>query len=343
MDLPVEQRELSRSKRINLGTRFNALMVGDSISTFGTQLSAFAIPTYAIKALHATPREIGILNTLQWVPPLFFIAFAGLLADLFDRGRQAVLADIGCAIAGLVFYCAIIFGFANIFLLDAVVFLVGSGGAFYGIAASAMIPQLVEQQNLVHANSRFTAARAVSSICGQGLAAILAQLRLLPVAILTDAVSYLVRGAFNLRWLASGPKNIRENKNDERHNIVEPATGIISFLKEKPAIVHLALAAGTFNLGASIIASMYFPFVYQVLELSPLFIGISMGFGSFSSFLTAMYLPKFLHAKAFDKVVVWALFAASVGAWCVPLAHIINAHLLIVFYRLFFSAASTSF
>src|SRR5437763_3676324 len=74
---------------LGLGRDFDRLWLGESVSAVGTQLTALALPTFAIVDLHASPFEVGVLTACAFAGyPL-----AGILgAPLVDRvARRTVL------------------------------------------------------------------------------------------------------------------------------------------------------------------------------------------------------------------------------------------------------------
>src|SRR4029453_13992406 len=75
---------------------------GQTISVFGDQISALAIPLTAILVLHASALEVGILTALAWLPHLLFSLPAGVWIDRRAHKREnMILADVlrGLALA----------------------------------------------------------------------------------------------------------------------------------------------------------------------------------------------------------------------------------------------------
>jgi hypothetical protein len=51
---------------------FRRFWAASTISVFGDQVSALAIPLIAVIALHASPAQLGVLTSLVWLPHLLF-------------------------------------------------------------------------------------------------------------------------------------------------------------------------------------------------------------------------------------------------------------------------------
>ena len=69
--------------------------------------------------------------------------------------------------------------------------LTGTATAIFVIAESAYLPRLIETRHLVEGNAKLQATEAVAEIAGPGVAGILVQAATAPVAIVTDALSFL--------------------------------------------------------------------------------------------------------------------------------------------------------
>jgi hypothetical protein len=70
-------RLTSRVPALLRETAFRRYWGAQSISLFGDQISAIALPLAAVLALHASPAEMGFLSALIWLPSLLFALHAG--------------------------------------------------------------------------------------------------------------------------------------------------------------------------------------------------------------------------------------------------------------------------
>ena len=61
-------RRTSRIPPLLRETAFRRYWGAQSISLFGDQISAIALPLAAVLALHASPAEMGYLSALIWLP-----------------------------------------------------------------------------------------------------------------------------------------------------------------------------------------------------------------------------------------------------------------------------------
>src|ERR1043166_67708 len=69
-----------------------------SVSVFGDQISALAIPLAAVVTLQASATQMGVLTALFWLPHLLFALPVGVWVDSRPvKSRVMVAADIGRA------------------------------------------------------------------------------------------------------------------------------------------------------------------------------------------------------------------------------------------------------
>src|SRR5215204_7759456 len=73
---------------------FLRLWVGDSISQIGTQVSLIALPLLVIKVLDATPFEVGLLTTFEFLAFLVVGLPAGAWVDRMRRRNVLWTADL---------------------------------------------------------------------------------------------------------------------------------------------------------------------------------------------------------------------------------------------------------
>ena len=146
---------------------FVRFWIGQTISVFGDQISALAIPLTAILALDASALEVGILASLAWLPHLLFSLPAGVWIDRrAARRRNMIVADILRAAALATIPLAWWLGALTIWQLLAVAFAVGALTVFFDLSSASFFVALVHRSQYVDANSKFSTTRSLSYIAG---------------------------------------------------------------------------------------------------------------------------------------------------------------------------------
>ena len=82
---------------------FRRLFVGQTISTFGSEIAAVAAPFQLYELTHST-LQVGLLSVCELVPLLTLTIVGGAIADAIDRRRlllwtEALLAVVSAGLA----------------------------------------------------------------------------------------------------------------------------------------------------------------------------------------------------------------------------------------------------
>src|SRR5262249_40216724 len=105
---------------------FLKLWTAQSISVFGSQISALAIPLVAALVLHVAAFQFALLGTIEFLPFILFTLPAGAWIDRVRRRPILIVGDLGRAIALATIPLAYALGALTIQLLYVVGFVTGT-------------------------------------------------------------------------------------------------------------------------------------------------------------------------------------------------------------------------
>src|SRR5918997_4680128 len=77
---------------------FMKLWTAQTISQFGDEITQLALPLVAILTLEASPFQIGLLGTFQFLPFILLTIPAGVWVDRMRRKPILIAADVGRAV-----------------------------------------------------------------------------------------------------------------------------------------------------------------------------------------------------------------------------------------------------
>src|SRR6266511_6486451 len=144
---------------------YRRFWAGRTISIFGDQVSALAIPLTAILVLHASAFEVGLLTSMAWLPHLLFSLPAGVWIDSRPHRRQLMIAaDLLRAAALGTLPLAWWLGGLSVWHLLAVTFAVGALTVCFDLANASFVLALVPRAQYVEAQGRLMTSRSVSYI-----------------------------------------------------------------------------------------------------------------------------------------------------------------------------------
>jgi len=170
-----------------------------TITHFGGQVTFLALPLTAAIMLNASPFEVGVLTALEALPYPLFGLFAGVLVDRARKLPVIIWADIGRGLALLAVPVCAWLGVLSMPVLYVVGFLVGLGSVVGWPAYQVFMTERVGRDHLVEANAKIGVSDSASQLVGPGLAGALIQWLTAPIAILLDALSFMVSA-----WMLRG-------------------------------------------------------------------------------------------------------------------------------------------
>src|SRR4051794_19038773 len=145
---------------------FRQLFLADSLSQFGTQLSMLALPVLAVRVLDATPFQMGLLGTCEFLAFLVIGLPAGAWVDRWRKQRVLVFNDLvrGLALATLPLAWALdALTFGQMLLVALVV---GCCTVFFDVAYQSYLPDIVEPDDIGEGNAKLQAVQSVAMIGG---------------------------------------------------------------------------------------------------------------------------------------------------------------------------------
>ena len=264
---------------------FLKLWGGQSVSELGGSITQIALPTVAIFQLHAGPFELGLLAAFQRLPFPLLALPVGVLIDQLPRRRVMILADVGRMMALASIPIAATTGSLTLVQLYIVALVTGLLTIFFDLAYLAYVPALVGRENLGDANAKLQLSSSVADVAGPGLGGLLIQAAGAGQAIALNAASYLV-SFISLAWIRG------EDMSPVRSG---PEVSPFADLKEGLAHVfrHPLLRSLILTLGAGIVFGHMeepnlYPFLYNMLHLSPGTVGLVISVGGLGSIAGAI-------------------------------------------------------
>jgi MFS family permease len=264
---------------------FMKLWIGQTVSEFGDQVTALALPLVAILTLHATAVQMGILVAVERAPFLALSLFAGVWIDRYSPRPTLILADFGRALfLGSVPFAAWL-GLLRIEYLYAVALLVGTLTVFFDIAYYSFLPAIVEREQLVEGNARLSVTDSIASVAGPGVAGFLVQLLSATTAVLVDAVSFLV-SVTSLLLIRVPRVAVKEER--ERQGMWREIADGLNVVLQSPLLRPLTACGATHNFTANMLYALFVLYLSRQLHLSPATIGLVFAAGSVGSLLGSL-------------------------------------------------------
>ncbi|HYM53584.1 MAG TPA: MFS transporter [Candidatus Dormibacteraeota bacterium] len=266
---------------------FRRFWIGQTISVFGDQITLLAIPLMAVLLLGAQATEMGTLTAAGLLPHLLFSLPAGVWLDrVRNRRRLMIAADIGRAILIASVPSAYVLGGLTMAQLYVVGFLSGSLAVIFDLSWSTQLVAVTRRDDYVEANALFSGSRSLAYVGGPPIAGLLVQVLSAPLALASDAISFLASAAFLAKIRAAEPPlgAITES-------IRTRLSAGLSFTFRDPIMRPTLLAVAWINLFNFAFAALFILYVTTHLGVSPGLLGAALGAGAVGGLIGALTAP----------------------------------------------------
>ena len=295
---------------------FMRLWGAQTISQFGSQVTFLALPLAAILVLDASTFEVALLSALEWTPWLLFSLPIGAWIDRVRRRPVLIAADVGRALVLVSIPLAYAFDALTIWQLYVVGFLVGVLTVFFDVAYQSYLPSLVRREELPEGNSKLEISRSGAQLAGPAIAGALLEIVTAPVAILVDAVSFVLSGA----WLTRIEAEETVELLDEQRSIVGDIRDGLRFVVQDPYLRPSMIYVAVFNFFAQILGAIFLVYAVRDLELSAGTIGLVFGLGNIGFLAGAVLAPRISGRLGIGPTLIGSAALGGFTLFLVPLA-----------------------
>jgi MFS family permease len=280
------------------------LWTGETISQIGTQITFLALPLTAILILKATPFQVGLLGTLEFLPFILVGLPAGVWVDRLRRRRILIAGDLGRVIALGSIPIAYELGMLHIAQLYLVAFVTGIFTVFFDVAYQSYLPSLVDRDQIVEGNAKLEISRSGAQLAGPGLAGALIQALTAPVAILADAISYLGSAVFVFLIRKKEAPVERHGPDGAKPRMRSEIWEGLRYVLGNKLLRPIAACTATSNLFSQVAGAVVLIFAVRRLGMSPGTIGLAFALGNIGFLLAAFIAPRVAQRLGIGRTIV---------------------------------------
>lgn len=253
---------------------FRLLWLGWTVSQVGSEVTVVALPLVAVLTLEASTFEVGVLTAAGSAAWLLIGLPAGVWVDRLRRQRVLVTADMGRALLVGSVPVAAVTGWLTVGQLYAVALMAGVLTVLFDVAEPAYLPALVPREDFVRANGLLRASASAAMVGGPGVGGLLVRIFGASLALVADAISYLLSAALLARIRAREipPGQPERNLRRELVQGLRRAYGT-------PLLRALVVAAALANLLFAANQALIIVFLVREVGLSAGLIGVLLAAG----------------------------------------------------------------
>ncbi len=302
---------------MTLPRTFNRLAWSNLAAQSAEQIALAAAPIVAVLLLGAGEGQTGALQTALTLPFVLFAIPAGLLADRLSRRWLMAGAEALRAVALLGILAAIWFGLINMPLLALLGFVAVCGTVVYSVAAPALVPSLVQPQQLPAANARIELARTIAFAAGPALGGLL-------VGWIGAGLAFGVAAALSAVAvvLLSGIAEPVRAATAKRHTWQEIKEGA-AFVFHNDYLRPVFVTQFIFNTASFTILAVFVPYAVRHLGLSASGVGIVLGMYGVGMVVGALLATRVMRWISFGVVIGLGPIAGFVSAGIMALTTVV--------------------
>ncbi|HEY7628752.1 MAG TPA: MFS transporter [Ilumatobacteraceae bacterium] len=292
------------------------LWTASTISNLGDGVFIVALPLLASR-LTRSELSIAFIGVAAALPWLVLSLPIGALVDRIEHRKLMVRSDVfRAAVVGALTF-AVASDRATMWMLWVAAGCLGVAEVFFDNASQAIVPDLVEPEQLEKANGRrFAAETAANSFVGTLTGSVLFVAAMwLPFGI--DAGSFAIAAAlvFTIRPATRAQVEAR-SRPPLRADIVEG----LRWLWRHQVLRSLAVAASLAVLGMEMIAAIFVLFAQDLLDLSDRLYGTIIAVGAVGAVLGGILAERLTKrfgsfATIYGVVIVWIVCMFAEGFW----------------------------
>ncbi len=296
---------------------FLRLWAGQTVSLFGSAFTTLALPLTAVLVLGATPWEMGLLAAIGGAPWFLFGPFAGVWVDRVRRRPLLIGADLARALLLGTIPLAAVLGVLRLGQLYLIAFPIGVASVLFEIAQQSYFPTLVTRGDLVEGNSKLSASLTVANVAAPGLAGGVIQLLTAPLALLFDAVSFLISAAC-LRAIRT-PEPAPASAAGSANAGAQLREGL-RFARDNPYIRAFTATNVAFFFCNGIVDTVLLLYLARDLGLPSAIIGLILAVGSGGGLIGALLAAPLTARCGRGPTILWSAMLRGAGLIAIPLA-----------------------
>jgi predicted MFS family arabinose efflux permease len=228
-----------------------------------------------------------------------------------------IIADIGRAVLLGSIPLAALLGILHLRQLYIVAGLTGILTVFFNVADESFLPSLIPAKQLVEANSKLGMSDALAEIGGPASAGPLIQLVGAPLAIVFDALSFLL-SALSIGLVRTPEPNVQVV--EQRQNIWRESSEGLRMIRKNHLLRPLVISAALFSFFGNFIGTLYVLYIVRDVHASPFLIGFLIATGGVSALVGTLVAQRVIRRIGVGMAIGGMLFLYGLTGLLIPLA-----------------------
>ncbi|CAN5445774.1 MFS transporter [soil metagenome] len=287
---------------------FRRYLIGASISDTGTWMQIMA-QGWVMSTLTNKAIMLGMVNFAAGLPMIFLTMFGGSIADRLDKRKILIWTQVVQIALAVAIGFLILAGRIQIWHIIVGAGLLGVAFAFEHPALSALVPELVKQEEIAAAVALDRGVFHCARLVGPSVAGIVVAVWGAATAFFTNAFSFL---AFVVALLSLPPRPVG-SKEEEAQRSSGFKEGIRYVRADKPSLAMVGMIAAMTIFIFPTVSVMMPLYVRDVLHFGPAFLGYLMAASAGGSVFGAIALVSIPRPRRLAGMMASALAVMAAG------------------------------
>jgi MFS family permease len=170
---------------------FRLLFIGRLVSFFGSMITFVAVPYQVYQLSHST-LLVGTLGLVELAALIVFAMLGGAMADASDRRTMVLLSEAGLMAGSLLMVGNSLLAHPALWVIFGVTLLWGALDALQRPSLDALLPRLVDRDELAAAGALSSMRGTVGMVAGPALGGVLIAVVGLPLTYTVDVATFVV-------------------------------------------------------------------------------------------------------------------------------------------------------
>ena len=297
-------------------SQFRWLWSAHTASIFGSQLSTVAIPLLAIASLDADAFDLSLLTAAALAPYLVAGLFIGVWVDRVRKRPLLIAADLARAICIVAIPILVWTDRLTLPNLIALTALHGTLTVVFNVADVSFLPSIVPRSELPRANARLALSTSVARVGGPAAAGAIIGYLSAPIALVIDALSYLVSGLFVSRIRSDGAAVTQQ----QREPVLRALGQGFATLRHTPILFALVASAGLTSMFGMAFQTVLLIFLVERFDMDAARIGLLLAMGGAGALCGSLLSGRMVRVLGIGPAIVRAQWLFGLAGLMLPAA-----------------------
>lgn len=299
----------ARSRWAVLGPRFYMLFGAYVVSDAGTWLYRLTLPLLVLH-LTGSALQTAALYALEYGPFLLLSLPGGVFADRFDRKMLLIFGDLTAGLLALALAVLVTGGISALWVIYVVALLLACVEPIYHPAFQSLLPAIVPDEGLDHANSLMQSTDNILSLAGPVLAGGLVAAFGYEASIYIDAGSFLA-SAVIIVFIRAGARPVAERAKESPGFLADLRAGLTYITKVNRTLLAGSLLFTGTNLGIWLIQANLIYYLTTYLHMTSTLVGVVFGAQGVGAVVGAAVAPAVIRKLGNGRTIVFSTIAAG--------------------------------